>query len=66
MLEERAGFAEKFDMLAEKYNALIDEEIHLGIVGFESKQDEEEFNSLLNSVKSELRDMFGGEYRLYL
>jgi len=57
---------EEFDMLAEKYKALIDEEIHLGIVGFESKQDEEEFNSLLNSVKSELRYMFGGEYRLYL
>lgn len=66
MLEERAGFAEKFDMLAEKYNALVDDEIHLGIEGFQSKQDEEEFNCLLNDVKSELKDMFGEEYRLYL
>lgn len=66
MLEERTGFAEKFDMLAEKYNALVDNEIYLGIEGFESKQDEEEFNSLLNDVKSELKDMFGKEYRLYL
>lgn len=66
MLEERVGFAEKFDRLAEKYNALIDNEIHLGIEGFESKQDEEEFNNLLSDVKSELRDMFGEKYRLYL
>lgn len=66
MLEERTGFAEKFDMLAEKYNALVDNEIYLGIESFESKQDEEEFNSLLNDVKSELKDMFGKEYRLYL
>lgn len=66
MLEERAGFAEKFDRLAEKYNALIDKEIHLGIEGFESKQDEEEFTSLLNDVKSELKEMFGEKYRLYL
>lgn len=66
MLEERAGFAEKFDRLAEKYNALIDNEIYLGIEGFESKQDEKEFTSLLNDVKSELKEMFGEKYRLYL
>ncbi len=66
MLEERVGFAEKFDRLAEKYNALIDNEIYLGIEGFESKQDEEEFASLLSDVKSELKEMFGGKYRLYL
>lgn len=66
MLDERAGFAEKFDRLAEKYNTLIDNEIHLGIEGFQSKQDEEEFTSLLSDVKGELKDMFGGKYRLYL
>ena len=65
MLEERAGFTEKFDRLAEKYNALIDTEIYLGIEGFQSKQDEEEFTSLLSDVKSELKEMFGGKYRLY-
>ncbi len=65
MLEDREGFAEKFDRLAEEYNALIDNEIHSGIEGFESKQDEEEFTSLLNDVKSELKDIFGEKYRLY-
>lgn len=65
MLEERAGFAEKFNRLADIYNVLVDNEIH-GVEGFESKQDEDEFTSLLSDVKSELKEMFGEKYRLYL